>query len=173
MNAATTKPDTGNLEQDANRDPITGEPGSHPVGTGVGAAGGAAAGAAIGAVGGPVGMVVGGVIGAIAGGATGHAVAEAVDPTAEDAYWRENFSSRTYAETNVPYDDYQPAYRTGYDGYTRYPGKKYEDVEAELHRDYDKNSGNKLTWDKAKNATRDAWHRVERALPGDADGDGR
>ena len=27
-------------------------------------------------------------------------------------------------------------------------------------------------WEKAKQATRDAWHRVERALPGDADGDG-
>src|SRR5438105_822724 len=39
---------------DANRDPITGEPGAHPVGTGVGtAAGGAAAGAAGGAAAGP------------------------------------------------------------------------------------------------------------------------
>ena len=35
--------------RDANRDPITNEPGAHPVGTGVGAAlGGAAAGAAAG-----------------------------------------------------------------------------------------------------------------------------
>ena len=32
---------------DANRDPITGAPGAHPVGTGVGATGGGAAGAAI------------------------------------------------------------------------------------------------------------------------------
>ena len=40
----------------ANRDPLTEEPGSHPVGTGLGSAGGAAAGVAIGAaVGGPVG----------------------------------------------------------------------------------------------------------------------
>ena len=29
------------------------------------------------------------------------------------------------------------------------------------------------TWEEAKAATRDAWHRVERAVPGDADGDGR
>jgi hypothetical protein len=28
-------------------------------------------------------------------------------------------------------------------------------------------------WDDAKHATRAAWHRVERAVPGDADGDGR
>ena len=161
-------------DNDLNRDPITGEPGSHPVGTGVGAAGGAAAGAAIGAIGGPVGMAVGGVVGAIAGGLTGHAVAESIDPTAEDAYWRENYSTRPYAERNLPYEDYQPAYRTGYEGRTRYDGKKYEQVESDLQRDYEKSKGSSsLTWDRAKAATRDAWHRVERVLPGDADGDGR
>lgn len=48
--------------RDENRDPITGEPGSHPVGTGVGAAGAGLAGAAAGmAVGGPVGGVIGAV----------------------------------------------------------------------------------------------------------------
>ena len=30
-----------------------------------------------------------------------------------------------------------------------------------------------MTWAKAKDATRDAWHRIERAIPGDADKDGR
>ena len=43
---------------DANRDPLTNEPGAHPVGTGVGAMmAGAAAGAAAGALGGPVGVL--------------------------------------------------------------------------------------------------------------------
>src|SRR6188474_1753583 len=57
---------TNNKEtRDMNRDPISGAPGSHPIGTGVGATGGAMAGAAVGAVGGPVGMAVGGAIGAI------------------------------------------------------------------------------------------------------------
>ena len=46
-------------DKDLNRDPITDEPGSHPVGTGVGATGGAVAGAAAGAIGGPIGMAVG------------------------------------------------------------------------------------------------------------------
>ena len=54
------------LTKDENRDPITGEPGSHPLGTGLGSAGGAAAGAAIGAIGGPIGMAVGGVIAIVA-----------------------------------------------------------------------------------------------------------
>lgn len=59
---------------DANRDPITNEPGAHPVGTGLGAAvGGAAAGAATGAFGGPVGAAIGGVVGAVAGGLAGKA----------------------------------------------------------------------------------------------------
>lgn len=40
-----------NEKRDANRDPITGEAGSHPIGTGLGAvAGGMAAGAAAGTV---------------------------------------------------------------------------------------------------------------------------
>ena len=61
-----------NRDRDINPDPVTGEPGSHPVGTGVGAAGGAVTGAAIGSAAGPVGTIVGGVIGAVAGGAAGH-----------------------------------------------------------------------------------------------------
>jgi len=72
------------------------------------------------------------------------------------------------------YASYQPAYRLGYEGRGRYPGKRYEEVETNLERDYEKTRGTVgLTWDKAKSATRDAWNRVEKALPGDADGDGR
>src|SRR5436190_24133165 len=86
---------------DANRDPLTGTPGAHPVGTGAGAAGGGAAGAAIGmAVGGPVGAAVGLAAGAIAGGFAGKEAAEAVNPTVEDAYWRENYSNEPWVERN-------------------------------------------------------------------------
>ena len=79
----------------SNLDPITGEPGAHPVGTGVGAAaGGMAAGAAAGTVAGPVGTVIGAAVGAVVGGLAGKGVAESVDPTEHDAYWRENFTTR-------------------------------------------------------------------------------
>jgi uncharacterized protein (TIGR02271 family) len=70
-----------NEQNDKNRDPITGEPGSHPVGTGVGAAAGGAAGAAAGSAVGPVGTGVGAVVGAIAGGLAGKGAAEGVDRT--------------------------------------------------------------------------------------------
>ena len=174
MNEDNRKTETSGRGTDANRDPITKAPGAHPVGTGVGAAGGATAGAAIGAVAGPVGAAVGLVAGAVVGGLAGKGVAEKIDPTVEDGYWKDNYSKRSYADKNVSFDTYQPAYRTGYEGYTRYPGKKYEQVEADLQRDYEKSNGtSNLSWDKAKHATRDAWHRVEKALPGHADGDGR
>ena len=43
-----------NKAVDTNPDPLTGAPGSHPVGTGLGSVGGAAAGAVLGSIGGPV-----------------------------------------------------------------------------------------------------------------------
>ena len=92
MNNVSMKQADRKIGADANRDPITGTPGAHPVGTGVGAAGGAAAGAAIGAIGGPIGAAVGLVAGAVAGGLAGKGVAETIDPTVEDAYWRKNYS---------------------------------------------------------------------------------
>jgi hypothetical protein len=168
---------------DANRDPITKAPGSHPIGVGVGAAGGGAAGAAAGAAIGaaatgpfaPVGAVVGTVVGAVAGGLAGKGVAEAVNPTAEDAYWRDNYKTRPYAQGDYTYDDdYRPAYQYGWESRSRYQGRKFDEVESDLGRDWDRTKGrSRLGWERAKEATRDAWHRVERAVPGDADRDGR
>ncbi len=161
-------------EPDRNPDPITDAPGAHPVGVGIGAAaGGAAAGAAAGAVAGPIGTVVGAVVGAVAGGYAGKAAAESIDPTTEDAYWRENYRTRPYYEPSVQYDQYGPAYRHGWEAKQRYPGKRFEDVESDLEHGWRNQSNSKLTWQKAKNATRDAWNRVEKAIPGDSDKDGR
>ena len=173
-----------------NRDPLSGKPGAHPVGTGVGAAGGGAAGAAIGtAVAGPVGTVVGAVVGTLGGGLAGKAAGEAINPTAATVetvaptgvdiestsdYWRTQFDKEPYYQSGLTYDDYEPAYRTGISGYKRLAGRPYEAVAAELERDYVLNRGHSnLDWDRAEAATRAAWHRLERALPGDFDNDGR
>lgn len=163
-----------NLDRDANLDPITGAPGAHPIGVGIGAAlGGAAAGAATGTMAGPVGTVVGAAVGAIVGGLAGKGVAESVDPTREDAYWRDNFTTRPYVSTGAHYDDYGPAYRYGTDAYLRQPNRSFVESEAELARDWGKARGNSsLDWERAKIATSDAWHRasnsVNRPMPGDA-----
>ncbi len=80
-----------------NADPVTGEHGSHPVGTGLGAAaGGALAGIGLGAAAGPVGAAIGAVVGGVAGAFAGKSVAEAIDPTVEDAYWRDEYQRRDY-----------------------------------------------------------------------------
>ena len=102
-----------NDDKDLHRDPITGAPGAHPVGTGVGAAAGGAAGAAIGSMAGPLGTALGAVIGAVVGGLSGKGVAEAIDPTAHDAHWRENYEREPYHQPGYTYDDYAPAYGVG------------------------------------------------------------
>ena len=148
-------------EKSLNLDPITHAPGAHPVGTGVGAAmGGAAAGAAAGAFGGPVGAVVGGVVGAVAGGLGGKAVAESVNPTAEEAYWRDNYTREPYYETGRNYDDYAPAYRLGLQGRTGYQGN-FDEVESRLESDWSSNKERStLSWPQARAASRAAWDRV-------------
>lgn len=154
-----------------NRDPISGSPGSHPVGTGLGAAAGgaagtaaagAAAGAGMGAVGGPVGIAAGVAIGAVAGGLAGKGVAEAVNPTEEEAYWRENHDRQPYA-SGRSYADYQDAYRLGYEGYSRYgvQGRSFDDYESDIQQDYSTRAGSSgLRWEEAREAARAAWNRV-------------
>jgi len=147
---------------DANRDAITGTPGSHPVGTGIGAAGAGAAGAAIGAVAGPVGAAIGAVIGAVAGGFAGKGAAEAMNPTDEDAYWRENYKDRDYVDANTDYDTYRPAYQYGWESKSKHTGRTFDEAESDLRKDWETNkSHSKLGWDKAKNAAKDAWQRVD------------
>ena len=152
--------------KDANRDPISGEPGAHPVGVGVGAAlGGAAAGAAAGAVGGPVGAAVGAVVGGVAGGYAGKAAAEGIDPTEEEAYWEENYSSRPYYDEEVAYDEYAPAYRFGWEARSRFADRPYAEVESELQRDWEESErSEQLEWERAQPAVRDAWDRIDTRL---------
>jgi uncharacterized protein YcfJ len=149
---------------DENRDPITGARGAHPVGTGVGAAaGGAATGAAIGSVAGPVGTAAGIVVGAVVGGLAGKGIAEKVNPTVEREYWSQNYRTEPYYKEGRNFEDYEGAYRTGYEGYARYGDRSWQEVQADLQRDYEKNRGtSELTWDEASYATRAAWERVGR-----------
>ncbi|MBE7367537.1 hypothetical protein [Ramlibacter pallidus] len=147
-------------------------------GVGGGVAGGAAAGAAAGGMTGPVGAVVGAAVGAVVGAVAGKGIAKAADPAVEDAYWRENYSTRPYVDQSAKYDDYSPAYRYGVESYSKYPNRSFDDVEPELSRDWGTARGkSSLEWERAKHASRDAWHRVsntvERAVPGDSDRDGR
>ncbi|HYF43419.1 MAG TPA: PA2169 family four-helix-bundle protein [Ramlibacter sp.] len=155
-----------NQDRDLNRDPITEEPGAHPVGTGIGATGGAVAGAAMGVVGGPLGMAVGGVVGAVVGGLAGKAAAEAVNPTAEEAHWRENYTREPYYEQGRSFDDYGPAYRHGLNARTQYEGD-WDSAEPRMASEWDNaRAGSGLSWQQAQPASRAAWERVDRMRTG-------
>ena len=147
-------------DKDLNRDPITDEPGAHPVGTGIGATGGAVAGAAAGSIGGPIGAAIGGVVGAVVGGLAGKAAGEAVNPTAEETYWRDNYSREPYFEKGRTFDDYAPAYRLGLTGRTRYQGD-WNSAEPELASEWEAaRAGSSLDWKQAQPASRAAWDRI-------------
>ena len=151
-------------ERDLNRDPITDEPGAHPIGTGIGATGGAIAGATAGAIGGPIGVAVGGVVGAVVGGLAGKAAGEAVNPTAEEAYWRDNYSREPYYEQGRTFDEYAPAYRLGMASRTR-SADNWDAAEARLASEWESSrAGSSLSWPQAKHASRAAWSRVDSTL---------
>lgn len=148
-------------DRDLNRDPITDEPGAHPVGTGVGAAGGAVAGAVAGTAVGPVGSMVGGVIGAVVGGLAGKAAAEAINPTAEEAHWRDQYTREPYYEQGRDFDDYGPAYMHGVRGRMSYEND-WDTAEPRLAAEWaNARAGSGLTWAQARPASRAAWDRVD------------
>ena len=110
---------------------------------------------------GPVGAAVGAVVGAVAGGLAGKGVAESVDPTAEDAYWRENHATRPYATKDDDYAQYGPAYQYGYESHAQHAGKPFAEVESHMKEGWAKVKGtSQLDWDKAKLASREAYDRV-------------
>jgi hypothetical protein len=145
-----------------NLDPLSGEEGAHPVGTGLGAAlGGAAGGAAVGSVTGPVGTVIGTVVGGVAGGLAGKAVAEGVDPTEESQYWREAYREQPYYSERYSYDDYEPAYRAGWESYDPDDSVTWSQREQVARQRWEGEGGAPtMTWEEARLASEDAYNRV-------------
>lgn len=148
--------------RDLNPDPITHTPGAHPIGTGIGAAGGAVTGAAAGSVGGPIGSAVGAVVGAVVGGLAGKGAAEAVNPTAEDAYWRDAYGRESYYSDAYTYDDYAPAYRHGYQSVIDGHGD-WNEARGHLQTRWENDrETSRLSWLEAEPAAKAAWERADR-----------
>ena len=146
----------------------------HSIGAGTGAIGGAVTGAAVGSAAGPIGTVVGAIAGGVLGAKAGDAIAEAVNPTEYISTFETTYRAAPYYSAGREWNDYRPAYQYGYDTYGQYRGQRFEDVEDQLERNWDATRANsRLAWTEAREAVRDGWHHIERALPGDADRDGR
>ena len=146
----------------------------HSIGEGTGAVTGAVTGAAVGTAAGPVGTVVGAIAGGVLGAKAGGAIAEAVNPTEYNDHFKNSYQSTSYYNSSRDWNDYEPAYKYGYDTYGQYRGQQFEDVESDLERNWDTTKANsRLAWTEARGAVKDGWHHIERAMPGDADRDGR
>lgn len=146
----------------------------HNLGAGTGAVAGAVTGAAVGSAVGPVGTVVGAVAGGVVGAKAGDSIAEAVNPTDYEDHFKNTYRERPYFKSDREWNDYEPAYKYGYDTYGQYRGQRFEDVEPQLERNWaSTRNDSRLEWNEAKGAVKDGWHHIERAMPGDADKDGR
>ncbi len=93
------------------------------------------------------------------------------DLSKEEAYWREQHPQQPYADKKLSYEEYAPAYRIGYEGFHKYRGKKYDEIEDDLALDYQRNrAGAALPWDHARHAVRAAWAKVSNDItPRDPD----
>jgi hypothetical protein len=144
-----------------NADPITDEPGSHPIETGVGAAvAGAAAGMALGVAAGPIAAAFGVAIGAVAGGYAGNRVGEMIDPTTEDNWLRDNFKSRPYVEKGDRYEDFHPAFRYGALAESRHGDAGLDLTDENLQREWERIRENEMSWEKAQGAVKDGYDRT-------------
>ena len=163
MTEANTRKVVAN-EEDLNRDPLSGTPGAHPLGTGAGAASGAVAGAVAGlAVGGPVGGVIGAAMGAVAGGLAGKSAAEAINPTAEELFWRETYVREPYYVAGRTFEYYAPGFRTGWEGRVRHDGRSFDEAEPALKASYNlTRSELDPTWQEIRPAAYAAWNRASR-----------
>ena len=146
----------------------------HSIGEGAGAVTGAVTGAAVGSAAGPVGTVVGALAGGVVGAKAGGGIAEAINPTDYTDHFQNTYRDTAYYSSGRDWNDYEPAYKYGYDTYGQYRGQRFEDVETDLERNWEASRANsRLAWNEARGAVRDGWHHIERNLPGDFDRDGR
>jgi hypothetical protein len=85
---------------------------------------------------------------------------EGAERVEHEKYWREHHQE-SGAHKEAPFEHFEPAYRTGYEGGKKYVGKHFNQIELDLARDYEKNDANPaIPWDRARPAVKAAWDRL-------------
>jgi len=103
-------------------------------------------------------VVAGAALGGALGGRAGEDIAREINPTAEEAYWEENYRTRSYVRQDAEFETYRPAYRYGVEAYRTNPGKSFDELEPSLRNDWGADTG--LDWNEAREAAKDAFTRV-------------
>jgi hypothetical protein len=92
------------------------------------------------------------------------------DPEKEAAYWREQHPKQPYAK-NYSYAQFEHAYRTGYDAFTKFPGQTFHEVEESVANEYEQGKPDPaLPWDTVRPAVSSVWERMSGVIaPRDPD----
>jgi hypothetical protein len=82
------------------------------------------------------------------------------DFSAYDSSFRNHFATSMYA-SDYTYDQFQPAYRYGYDLATdqRYHGRDWRDIEMDAQRDWE--TQHPGTWERFKDSIHHAWQEIK------------
>ncbi|HWB03456.1 MAG TPA: hypothetical protein VG796_10560 [Verrucomicrobiales bacterium] len=76
--------------------------------------------------------------------------------TFDPEFWRDRFPSEPYTVDSDNFEDYEPAYRLGYD--LRGVIGDFDLHEDDIHARWDSAKGkSRLDWDRVKDAVRSAW----------------
>jgi hypothetical protein len=83
-----------------------------------------------------------------------------LDPQKEAAYWREQHPKQPYAK-DYSYEQFEHAYRTGYDSFLKYPGQTFDEVEESVANEYEQaKPDSALPWDTVRPAVSSVWDRL-------------
>src|SRR5438046_9425913 len=76
----------------------------------------------------------------------------------EEAYWREQHPKQPYAK-DYSYDQFEHAYKTGYNSFFKYPGENFDDVEDDIAIGYEEaKTGSALPLDTVHSRVNGIWH---------------
>jgi hypothetical protein len=85
------------------------------------------------------------------------------EPVFDDDYWRESYRGSPYVDPRRQYEYYQPAYRFGWESYSRYGRRSFEELDDTLREEWEQDRDPASpSWEEAREAARDAWDRVAR-----------
>jgi hypothetical protein len=92
-----------------------------------------------------------------------------LDVDSEREYWRKTHKKRTYYRRGTPFEDYEPAYRHGWESAIRpeLRGLSFEESEPDLRDRWERSPlAARRSWTKVRDEVRDAWLRVRIRRPG-------
>jgi hypothetical protein len=78
-----------------------------------------------------------------------------------EAHWRKEHAKQSYADKDLSYGHYAPAYQIGHEAALKHPGRRFEELEDDLALDYERaRPDSALPWDQARPAVKAAWDRL-------------